>query len=149
MTRLRTASLVRYMFEDGIRLAIVVCPFCNLEHRHVVPEKLLASAPLIRAAKCGGARDYRLNLAPEAPATVEAAPTGPVFVGGPLAGQVPPRRANFKFPAYTDADGAMIPARGEYQAAERDHAAGMPSRWVYRHGRNGIFTWRSSAGGGR
>jgi hypothetical protein len=149
MTRPRSAPLVRFEVEDNIRLAIIVCPYCGLEHRHVVPEKILECAPLIRMAKCGGNRDYKLDLHPGAPATQPAAPTGPAFIGGPLEGQVPARRANGKFPAYIDADGEMIPARGHYQSAERDFAAEMPSRWCYRHGRNGVFTWRASAGGGR
>jgi hypothetical protein len=63
--RLPKAQIVRWRWEDGIRLATVECPFCDSEHDHVVPVDITADARLQRTSKCDNRRpkrDYRLAL---------------------------------------------------------------------------------------
>lgn len=49
--------------EDGVRVAVVDCPYCKGTHRHVVPLDVLPNAPLVRQAKCNARRgDVRIVL---------------------------------------------------------------------------------------
>jgi hypothetical protein len=65
MTRraMKVAPLIRWEYDGRIRMAVVRCPYCSAEHRHVVPLDLLPGAPLHRTAQCNGNRgDYRLDI---------------------------------------------------------------------------------------
>lgn len=77
MTRpapIRTARLLHYVLEDGIRLAVVRCPFCRREHRHVVPADVLPYIDIVRRIpRCTGKRgDYQIPLAPPGEETPDA-----------------------------------------------------------------------------
>lgn len=63
----RAAPILRFEVDDGVRMAVVVCPFCAEEHRHVYPADVLADALGLRRPRCDGHRpDYFLT--PAAPA---------------------------------------------------------------------------------
>lgn len=57
----RPAPILRYETEGSIRMAVVRCPYCDGEHRHVYPDDVMTHAPALRGPKCRGRRpDYSL-----------------------------------------------------------------------------------------
>ena len=65
-TALRPARLLRFEREDGLRLAVVLCPYCGDEHRHVYPDDVLPGSLGHRRPTCGRRRpDYAITTTEE------------------------------------------------------------------------------------
>jgi len=48
-------QILRYEYgDDGIRLAVVVCPYCQVEHRHCWPTDVIPNALGRRTPRCSG-----------------------------------------------------------------------------------------------
>jgi hypothetical protein len=65
-TTVRVARLLRFEHEGGMRFAVVRCPWCGDEHRHVYPADVIAGAPGHRTPGCGRRHpDYAIAAAHE------------------------------------------------------------------------------------
>lgn len=65
-TVVRSASVIRFEREDGVRFAVVRCPWCGREHRHIYPDDVVAGAPGHRVPRCGRRRpDYAITTTEE------------------------------------------------------------------------------------